>query len=311
MDRLKLFDTFVRVVDCASFTRAADQMDLPRSSVSTAIRTLEERVGARLLHRTTRRVAPTDEGLAFYGRCRQLLSEAEEAEAMFHHAVVGRVRANVPGRIGRLIVAPALPDFLDAHPGLEVELGATDRSVNLVEEGIDCVLRVGSLPDSSLIGRWIGDVDMINVAAPAYLEGRSSPQTPDDLDQHQVVNFASPATGRLEPWEWVEDGHVRTRPAVGRVAANSAEAAIACCLAGLGLLQIPAFDVALHLEKGELIEVMPEHRAEAMPAHLLVPHRRHAPERVRVFADWLAEVFRDALARGQAQAGFSSSRLSR
>lgn len=295
MDRLELFESFVRVVDSASFTRAADQMGRPRSSISAAIRTLEGRVGARLLNRTTRRVAPTDEGLAFYGRCRQVLAEAEAAEAMFRGALAGRVRCNVPGRIGRLLVAPALPAFLNAHPQVEVELGATDRSVNLVEEAVDCVLRIGRLPDSSLVGRWIGDVELINVAAPSYLAVHGAPRTPDDLDAHETVGFAAPGTGRLEPWEWVEDGQVRTRLAPGRVAANSAEAAIACCVAGLGLLQIPAFDVAAHLARGELVEVMPAYRAEAMPAHPLVPHRRHTPERVRVFADWLADLFRAAL----------------
>lgn len=295
MDRLNLFETFVRVVDCASFTRAADQLGRPRSSVSTAVRLLEERVGARLLDRTTRRVAPTEEGLALYERCRTVLAEAEATEGLFRESRAGRVRANVPGRVGRLIVAPALPAFLDAHPGLEVDLGVTDRPVNLVGEGVDCVLRVGPLSDSSLVGRRVADVALINVAAPDYLALYGTPLSPSDLDRHLAVNFASPTTGRIEPWEWVEAGEVRSRPVAGRVSTNSAEAAIAACLAGLGLLQIPAYDVAGHVGRGELVEVMPAHRAEPMPAHLLLPDRRHTPPRVRLFADWLESLFRAAV----------------
>lgn len=293
MDRIDLFRIFVRVVDCASFTRAADTLDIARSSVSAAVRELETRVGARLLHRTTRKVAPTQDGTAFYERCQRLLAEIEETEGLFRHdgaGPSGTLRVDVPGRIGRLIVAPALPEFLTRYPDLDIHLGVTDRAVDLVEDSVDCVLRVGSLADSGLIARTLGALPLVNVASPAYLDRHGVPQTPDCLGHHVAVNYASPWTGRVEGWEWLEDGQQRELPMRSRVTINSAEACIACCLAGLGLIQIPAYDVRSHLAAGELIEVMPGHRAAPLPMTMLYPHRQHRSRRVQVFAQWLEEL---------------------
>jgi LysR family transcriptional regulator for bpeEF and oprC len=290
LDRIDLFRTFVRVVECASFTRAADTLGLPRSSVSAAVIDLEARVGARLLHRTTRKVSPTQDGAAFHERCLRLIADVEETEGLFRQTSVGpsgRLRVDVPGRIGRLIIAPALPEFLARHPQLDIELRVTDRAVNLVEESVDCVLRVGPLHDSGLIARKIGDLSLINVASGDYLARYGTPGVPGDLGEHLAVNYASPSTGRVEHWEWIEDDEVRARPMRARVTVNSAEAYIACCLAGLGLIQIPAYDVKRHLEAGELVEVMPGHRAAPMPMTLLYPHRQHLSRRLQVFADWL------------------------
>ncbi|SEI14919.1 transcriptional regulator, LysR family [Rhizobium tibeticum] len=295
MDRIDLFRTFTRVVECASFTRAADTLGMPRSSVSAAVIELEARVGARLLHRTTRKVSPTQDGAAFYERCLRLIADVEETEGLFRQTSVGpsgSLRIDVPGRIGRLIIAPALPEFLARHPQLDIELRVTDRAVNLVEESVDCVLRVGPLSDSGLIARKIGDLPLINVASPGYLDQYGTPGAPDDLGAHLAVNYASPSTGRVEDWEWVDDGEVRMMPVRGRVSVNSAEAYIACCLAGLGLIQIPAYDVTRHLDAGELVEVMPEHRAAPMPMTLLYPHRQHLSRRLQVFADWLEQLLK-------------------
>ncbi|RCI80058.1 LysR family transcriptional regulator [Brucella anthropi] len=290
MDRIELFRIFSRVVECASFTRAADTLGIPRSSVSAAVQDLEGRVGARLLHRTTRKVSPTQDGIAFYERCLRVIADVEDTENLFRQTAAqpsGKLRIDVPGRIGRLIIAPAMPEFFDRYPGIDIDLGVTDRAVNLVEDSIDCVLRVGPLSDSGLIARPIGKLPLINVASPAYLMRHGTPQTPDDLGDHWAVNYASPSSSRVEDWEWIEDGKLRTMPLRGRVTVNSAEAYIACCLAGLGLIQIPAYDVKRHLEAGELIEVMPGQRAEAMPMTLLYPHRQHLSRRLQVFADWL------------------------
>ncbi|MBR0668798.1 LysR family transcriptional regulator [Roseomonas hellenica] len=298
MDRIDLFRIFARVVECASFTRAADTLGLPRSSVSAAVQALEARVGARLLHRSTRKVAPTQDGAAFYERCLRLTADAEEMEGLFRQDAAGpagRLRIDVPGRIGRLVIAPALPDFLDRYPGIDVDLGVTDRAVNLVEDSVDCVLRVGTLADSGLIARAIGALPLINVASPGYLERHGVPQTPADLDAHHAVNYASPSSGRIEDWEWIEGGARRSRPMRGRVTVNSAEAYIACCLAGLGLIQIPAYDVQSHLDAGELVEVMPDHRAAPMPMTLLYPHRQHLSRRLQAFTDWLEALLRRQL----------------
>lgn len=290
MDRVDRFRVFVRVVDCASFTRAADTLRLPRSSVSAAVQELEGRVGARLLARTTRKVAPTPDGAAFYERCQRLIADVEEVEGLFRTAdapLTGRIRVDMPGRIGRLIVVPALPAFLDRHPGIAVEVGVTDRAVDLVEEGIDCTVRVGPLSDSSLIARPIGALALVNVASPAYLARRGLPRTPADLAGHAAVGYASPSSGRVEDWEWIEDGETRTLAVPGAVTVNSAEAYIAAAVAGLGLIQIPAYDVAGHIAAGELVEVMPRHRAAPLPMTLLYPSRRHLSRRLQAFADWL------------------------
>ena len=291
MDRIDLFRVYARVVECANFSRAADTLGLPRSTVSAAVQELEGRLGTRLLNRTTRQVAPTQEGAAFYERCLRLVADMEEAENLFRHASVGpsgMLRVDVPGRVGRLIVAPALPAFLEAYPQIDIALGVTDRAVNLIEEGVDCVLRVGVLPDSGLVARPLGMLHLINVASPAYLARHGVPAAPDDLAAgHCCVNYASPSTGRLAPWEWLDGGVSRSVQLRGRVTVNSAEAYIACCVAGLGLIQIPAYDVQPQIAAGELVEVMPEYRPAPMPMTLLYPQRRPPSRRVQVFGDWL------------------------
>jgi len=295
MDRMDLFRVFARVVECSSFTRAADSLGLPRSSVSAAVQALEARLGVRLLHRTTRRVSPTEDGAVFYERCQRLLSDVEEAEGLFRNAggrPHGRLRVDVPGRIGRLVIAPALPEFLDRYPEIDVDLGMTDRAIDLVEERADCVVRVGPLGDSGLVGRRIGELELINVASPDYLARHGTPRGPQDLDGHLAVNYASPSSGRIEPWEWLEGEAVRTRPMRGRVCVNSAEGLIAGCLAGMGLIQIPAYDVAGHVAAGELVRVMADHQAQPMQMTLLYPHRRQAPERLKVFSVWLEALLR-------------------
>ncbi|CAM5190368.1 hypothetical protein ARD30_11060 [Bosea thiooxidans] len=299
MDRIDLFRIYARVVECESFTQAAKALGLPRSSVSAAVAALEQRIGARLLHRTTRRVSATPDGTAFYEHCARLVADVEETEALFRHSAAspaGRLRIDVPGRIGRLIVAPALPDFFTRYPEIEIDLSVTDKAANLIEDGIDCVLRVGPLSDSGLIARPVGELPLINVASPGYLAAHGTPTHPGELDGHLAVNYASPTTGRIEPWEWLENDMLQLRALPGRVTANSAEAYIACCLAGLGLIQIPAYDVAEHLAAGELVEVMPRHRAAPMPMTLLYPHRRHLSRRLQVFADWLVALLRRRLA---------------
>lgn len=289
LDRIDLFRIFTRVVDTTSFTRAADLLGMPRSSVSAAVAELEGRVGARLLHRTTRKVSPTHDGLAFYERCLRVIADVEETEGLFRQSAkpAGTLRIDVPGRIGRLILAPALPAFLEEYPDINVTLGVTDRAVDLIGEGVDCVLRVGSLADSGLIARSIGELPLINVASPDYLGRYGTPYTIEYLAEHWAVNYASPSSGRVEPWEWTDGDAVRTLPMRSRVTVNGAEAYIACCLAGLGLIQIPAYDVRGHLNTGELVEVLPNHRAEPLPMTLLYSHRRHLTRRVQVFADWL------------------------
>lgn len=301
LDRIDLLRIFARVVECSSFTRAADTLGLPRSSVSAAVLELEGRVGARLLHRTTRKVSPTQDGAAFYERCVRLVADYAEAETLFRQATAGpsgRIRVDVPGRVGRLIIAPALPEFLAAYPAIDVDLGVTDREVDLVGDALDCVLRVGPLADSGLVARPFGEIVQVNVASPAYLQRHGIPSAPADLAGHVAVNYASPTTGRVYDWEWLEGCETRAMAVRARVTVNSAEASIACCLAGLGLIQIPAYDVRAHVEAGELVEVLPGFRPASLPVTLLYSHRQQRSRRLQIFVDWLEQLVRRHMTTG-------------
>lgn len=298
MDRIDLLQVFVRVAETGSFTRAADRLGLPRASVSTAVQQLETRLGSRLLHRTTRRVGLTPDGEVMLERARALVADMEDMEQQFLPArgqVSGRLKVDVPSRIARRLIAPALPDFFALHPAIELELGSSDRAVDLVLEGIDCALRVGPLANSSLVARPLGHFTLINCASPAYLERHGTPRTPADLPEHVAVNYASPTSGRAAPWEWLRDGETSTLRMRSQVAANNAETYIACALAGLGLIQIPAYDVREHLASGELVEVLPDARAEPLPVQLVYPHRRNLSRRMQAFVGWLETVLADAL----------------
>lgn len=214
MDRIDLFRIFSRVVECASFTRAADTLGMPRSSVSAAVQELEGRVGARLLHRTTRKVAPTQDGAAFYERCQRVIADVEDTENLFRQASSqpsGRLRIDVPGRIGRLVIAPALAEFLDLYPQIDIDLGVTDRAVNLMEDGMDCVLRVGPLSDSALVARPIGTLALTNVASPAYLARHGTPLAPGDLGQHWRLTMLLPQAA-----EWRLGNGWKTAPCARR-----------------------------------------------------------------------------------------------
>lgn len=278
----------MRVADAQSFTRAANSLQLPRTTVTTAIQKLESELGTQLLLRTTRQVQLTQDGSEFYERCAQLLTDYERATALFRPgeaAVCGRLRVDVPGRVGRLLIAPALPAFFARFPDIELELGVSDHPVDLIRDGVDCAVRVGTLDDSGLVMRRIGLLEQINCASPDYLRHHGTPRHPKDLATHLAVNYALPSSGRIDDWEYVDGTDARRITMKSRVVVNSAEAYIACCIAGLGLIQIPAYDVADDLAEGRLVELMPQWRPAPMPVSLLYPHRRHS-ERLRVFVDW-------------------------
>lgn len=294
LDRLQAIQIYVRVVEAGGFTRAAESLRVPRSTVSTVVQRLESHLGVRLIQRTTRRMQLTTEGAAYYEWCLRLIVELDEGENLFAQGadnVRGPLRIDVPSRIARLIIAPALPDFLTQHPQLDIELRSTDRSIDLIEEGVDCVLRVGELQDSRLAARRIGMLRMINLASPAYLGRHGIPQTPGDLALHSVVRYASPTNARVDDWEYLEQGELRCIPMHGAVTVNNAESYIACCIAGLGLIQVPAYDARDHLADGSLVEILPDWTAPPMPLSVLYPHRRHLSPRVSVFLGWIEALF--------------------
>ncbi|MFT0532165.1 LysR family transcriptional regulator [Castellaniella hirudinis] len=293
MDRFDQYRVFIQVAEMGSFIQAAHALELPRASVSAAVQRLEAQMGVRLLHRTTRQVRLTPDGAQLLERVRPLLTEAENIDQMFQtgrRQVSGLLRVDVPSRIARRLIAPALPMLLRRHPRLRLALGSSDRAVGLVREGVDCVVRVGALQDTGLAARPLGRIALINCASPAYLQGRGVPGQPDDLGRgHWMVGYASPTTGRELPWTYrAADGveHVLAMPS--QVVTNNAENYIACCRAGLGLIQIPRFDVQHLLDAGTLVEVLPAHRAAPMPVSLLYPHRRQRSRRLEVFMDWFA-----------------------
>ncbi|OON39462.1 LysR family transcriptional regulator [Izhakiella australiensis] len=298
MDRVDLFRIFVQAVQSNSFTRAASVMNMPRSSVSAAIAELETRVGVRLFHRTTRSISLTSHGCAFYELCQNAISAVEEAENMFKNdgaQASGNIKIDVPGRVGRLIISPALPDFFRQYPLISLDMGMSDRNVNLAEEGIDCALRVGVLANSSLVARKLGYLPLINVASPGYISKYGMPDSPDALSRHFMVSYASPTTGRVERWEWHEDGHAHFIAMQSLITVNNAEAYISCCLAGMGIIQIPQYDVQQHLDCGELVEILPDYLPAALPVSLLYPHRKHISQSLLLFIGWVEPLIKEKM----------------
>lgn len=299
MNQLEAMQIYVRVAELASFTRAAQSAGLPKASVSTAVQRLESQLGTRLLHRTTRKVQMTQDGQVFYERCKALLADMDELQAMFQRApaaLEGRLRVDMSIGIARNIVVPRLPEFLQTHPRIEVELSSTDRRVDLVQEGFDCVLRVGRLSDSSLIARPLGQFRLLNCASPGYLAAFGMPYTLEDLAVHRLVHYVPTLGARSPGFEYVDSaGEVRFVPMAGVLSVNNSEAYLAACLAGLGLIQVPEAGVRELLANGRLVEVLPDYRAAPMPVSLLYANRHHLPRRVQVFMGWVEEVMRPYL----------------
>lgn len=295
MDQLKAMQVFLAVADSKSFTQAAEQLDLPRPSVTNAVQAIEQQLGVRLLQRTTRKVSLTVEGQLYQERCRALLNELEDMNALFlsgGRKPSGTIRVDLPERIARLNVIPALPDFFRRYPDIKLRVGANDRMADLVGEGIDCAVRAGVLRDSTLIARPLGAMAQVNVAAPAYLAAHGTPHTLEDLREHWAVHYFSSQTGRDLPWEYVADGALRTLPMRSRVSVGSSEAYLGACLAGIGLAQIPRPGIEALLAAGALVEVLPAWRPPPLPLSIIYSHNRHLSPRVRVFVDWLAEVLK-------------------
>ncbi|MDM4766775.1 LysR family transcriptional regulator [Pelomonas sp. SE-A7] len=300
MQPIAAMQAFVRVAELSSFTQAADQLGLPKAAVSAAVRSLEAELGTRLLHRTTRRVQLTQDGQQALQRCQDLLADYEELQQLFHGdgaPLGGRLRVDMPMGVARNVVLPALPAFLQAHPQLELDLSSTDRRVDPVREGFDCVLRVGPLGESSLVARPLGQYRMLNVASPAYLASHGRPESLQDLVQHRLVHYQATLGQRAAGFEYVDEAQqVRFQPMAGMLTVNNSESYLAACLAGLGIIQTPAPAMRSLIDTGQLVELLPLWQAAPMPVTLLYPHRRHQPKRVQVFMNWLAEVMRPYLA---------------
>ncbi|ARP85009.1 LysR family transcriptional regulator [Bordetella genomosp. 9] len=294
MDRFQAMQVFVRVVDANSFTRAADHLGLPRTTVTTIIQNLEKLLNVRLLNRTTRRLSLTPDGAAYYERCVRILADVEEAEAAFMDASRrprGKLRIDTPAAIGRLILIPSLCEFHQRYPDIELVIGMGDRPVDLVQEAVDCVIRVGELKDSSMVARRIGMFEGITCAAPSYIAAHGEPQTLDDLADHHAVHYFSSRTGRVIDWDFMVDGQAVEVKMRGVVSVNDADAYMACGLQGFGLIQPPRYMALPYLQSGALKEILPAWKPKPMPISVVYPHNRHLSPKVRAFTDWAAEIF--------------------
>jgi len=292
MDRFEAMRVFTRVVERRSFTLAAEDLGLPRSTVTDAVKALEARLGVRLLERTTRQVRPTLDGEAHYRRCLSLIADLEDAEGAFGGARPrGLLRLEVQGTLARHFLLPNLPKFFAEYPDIEINMSESDRWIDLIREGVDCVLRFGHLPDSDMIARQVVVLERLTCATPDYLARHGTPTNPGALDGHRMIGLRSLTTGRLRPMEFVIGDTLQeiTLPVIMSV--TGPESYLATARLGLGLVQVPRFHAETDLAQGTLVQVLLECPPPSVPVSLLYPRNRQLSRRVRVFIDWVMRSF--------------------
>jgi LysR family transcriptional regulator for bpeEF and oprC len=294
MNKLQAMEIFTKVVETGGMSRAATALRMPKATVTTSIQQLESALGLKLLNRTTRKVAVTADGTAYYQHCVAILAQIRETEAalMQHHAAPsGRLRVEVPTLMARLVIVPALPKFFGRYPDIDVQLGCSERRSDLIEDEIDCAVWSGELESGALIARRVGQLYLSTCAAPAYLRARGQPLHPDQLATHHCINHFSPRTGQNFDWVFAKDG-VRVQTSLpGCIAVDDENCYLAAAEAGLGIAQIPAFVLKEAMERDALQLVLGDWFAEPAPLHVVYPENRHLSRKVRVFVDWVAELF--------------------
>lgn len=292
MDRFGAMRLFVRIVERRSFTLAANDMEIPRSTATKVIAELEARLGVRLLQRTTRVVRPTLDGEAFHQRCVRILSDVEDAEGAFLGVKPkGLLRVEVQGTLARHFLMPGLPDFFERYPDIELSMSESDRWVDLVHEGVDCALRYGRLQDSELVARQVATLERLTCASPEYLKKFGTPQAIDDLDGHRVVGLRSITSGLVTPLEFQEGDALRTPTPRSVLTVTGTESYLAGIRLGLGMAQVPRFHVVDDLLRGNLVEILKGTPPPSVPVSLLYSHTRQLSPRVRVFIDWAVGEF--------------------
>lgn len=296
MDRLNAMKVFVRVAELASFTKAADSLGVLKGSISTSIQSLESHMNTRLLHRTTRTVSLTQDGQIFYERCKDLLIDVDDLETMFQSGktnISGRIRVDVPIGVAKNVVISNLAKFLSEYPNIEIELSTTDRRVDIIAEGFDCVVRIGALSDSGLIVRSLGQLRMINCVSPAYIKAHGEPTKIEELAEHFIIHYATVLGARSATWEYFDGEKYSALKMKSLITVNSSDTYIGACLEGLGIIQVPLAGLKHFIKEGSLVEILKNYKAEPMPVSLLYPNRRNQPKRVKVFMEWITELMKD------------------
>ncbi|BCM24216.1 LysR family transcriptional regulator [Methyloradius palustris] len=294
MDRFDTMLAFTRVVELASFTKAAHSLNLPKTTVSAQVVALEKRLAVKLLNRTTRHVSVTTDGAAYYERAIRLLNELDDTEAsvrQFTTKPKGRLRIDLPASLGRQVVMPAIKEFFDRYPEIELEIGCSDRPVDLLQEGVDCVIRGGELLDQSMVARRIGSIRIVSCATPDYLRKAGIPQTPEDIERHSTINYMSSKTGKIYEFDYSKDGITSLVTGQRSIAINDTDASLAAGLAGVGIMQTASFLVQDLIATGKLEIVLGEYLSEDVPIFVMYPQNRHLSSKVRAFVDWVAELF--------------------
>jgi LysR family transcriptional regulator for bpeEF and oprC len=294
MELLQSMQLFARLAELGSFTKAADSLDIGRPQVTRYIQELESSLGVRLFQRTTRKVTLTEEGERFYERVQDILGSVSAATSMFDRSratLGGRLRIDIPTAFAQVELMESLKTFTTAFPEINVILGVTDRTVDLVGEGIDCALRIGELPDSTLIARPVAMATMVTCAAPHYLHEHGTPQTLDELKLHQGVNFLSGQSNRTLPWHFSVMGEDRTYISHAGITVTESNAYVQCGVAGFGIIQAPGIAVGQYLKSGALVEILKPYRPAPRPVTVLYPSRTHLAPQVQVFIEWVQERF--------------------
>lgn len=294
MDRFSAMNLFIRIVDLGSFTEAAQALDMPRATATHTIKALEKRLGARLLERTTRQVRPTPDGQAFYERSKRVLAELEDAETSLSTHIAdprGTLRLDLHGAHATRIILPQIGQFRERYPHIDVVISSGDRLVDLVREGIDCVVRAGHPRDSSLVARKLADMPEVICASPDYLARHGVPQHPRELSAHRGIGFFSRGNTSHYPFSVMVDGEVRQFAANGWLSVSDAECYTSAALAGCGLIQVPRFRLEEHLAAGRLVQVLADWPCPDLPVCAMYPFHRQLSPRVRVFIDWASALY--------------------
>ena len=295
MDRFDAMQAFARVVEAGSFTKAAQTLHMSKTTVTQLVQQLEARLRVKLLHRTTRQVKVTAEGTLYYERVVRLLADLEDADTRLASVTAspkGRLRVDVPAPLARLILVPALPAFHARHPEIQLDLGVSDRVVDVIGDNVDCVLRGGELTDSSLVARRVGDLRLGVYAAPGYLARAGTPVHPRELEDshHRIVGFLRSRSGTLAPIALSRAGEQFVPQGRYVVALDDGNAYAAAGVAGMGVLWLPRYMAAPHLAGGELVPLFEDWEVASMPLYLVFPPNRHQSAKLRVFIDWVDEL---------------------